>query len=94
MDKDDSLALLKIKIAIENPSEVDAARELIRDLERLPLAIIYAGAYISIKAPRITISDYLDFFRKSEKNQTHLLNNAEIKDIRRDSSIRHPVIRT
>ena len=94
MDDDDSLALLKTRTVIESPSEADAARELIRDLERLPLAIIHAGAYISTRAPRITIADYLNLFRKSEKNQKHLLSNAEMKDIRRDPSTRHPVITT
>ena len=92
MNEDDSLALLKIRIVIEGFSEADIAREFIRELERFFFAITYAGVYISIKAPRITIFNYLELFRKSEKNQTYLLNNIEIRDIRRDPSIRNVVI--
>jgi tetratricopeptide (TPR) repeat protein len=41
-----------------------------------------------------TISTYLKLFRESEANQVHLLSRKEWKDIRRDHSIRQPVIAT
>ncbi|KAI4152241.1 MAG: hypothetical protein LQ340_003034 [Diploschistes diacapsis] len=93
MDENDSLALLKSRIAIKPPSEADA-RDLVKALEYLPLAITHAGAYISVQSPRITISSYLELFHRSEDNQTHLLNNVDIKDLRRDPSIRYAVIKT
>ena len=93
MGEDDALALLKTKVLFEKSSETDA-KALVQALDGIPLAIIQAGAYISVRAPRTTIRSYFELFRESEKNQTHLLNTVDVEDLRRDYSIRHPVIMT
>lgn len=91
MDYVDALALLKAKAPSDESLETDATA-LVQALEYIPLAIIFAGAYISTRALRITVFTYLELIRQSEENQTYLLNNAEAKDLRRDPSIRHAVI--
>ncbi len=93
LDEDDALILLKTRVPNCKSSEADE-RALVQALERIPLAITQAGAYILNRAPRITISTYLELFRQSNENQEHLLNNEDAKDLRRDYSIRHAVITT
>lgn len=93
MSENDALALLKTRIPISNSSDIDR-RALVQALEYIPLAITQAGAYIRNRAPRVTISTYLELFRQSDANQEHLLNYKDAKDLRRDPSLRHPVITT
>jgi tetratricopeptide (TPR) repeat protein len=56
---------------------------LIDTLERLPLAITQAAAYIAIKSPKMSISRYLEYFRHNEVNQVALLSK-DSGDLRRD----------
>jgi tetratricopeptide (TPR) repeat protein len=92
MEEADSVELFKTKILRDKSSESDL-KELAQALEGIPLAITHAAAYIRSR-PRVTVSVYLRLFRESEVNQVNLLNNDEMKDLRRDYSIRHAVIRT
>ena len=84
----ESLELLKGKLTIESRSE---AVELVMELEHVPLAISQAGAYIRERAPLMNISKYLAEFRKSQDNQTTLLNSNHA-DLRRDSEVPNAVI--
>ena len=93
MDEEDALALLKTRVPFSESSKADA-KALVQALERIPLAITHAAAYINTRAPMTTMSDYLELFRKSEANQVRLLDNKVLKDLRRDRSIRHAVIAT
>ena len=84
----ESLELLKGKLPIESESE---ATELLKELEYIPLAISQAGAYIRQRAPLMTIPKYLAEFRKSQDNQTTLLNSNHA-DLRRDGEVPNAVI--
>ena len=88
MDPVESLELLKGKLPNESGSE---AVELVKELEYVPLAISQAGAYIRERAPLMTIPKYLAGFRKSQDNQTTLLNNNHA-DLRRDGEVPNAVI--
>jgi tetratricopeptide (TPR) repeat protein len=92
MDEADSIELFKTKILGDQSSESDL-KELAQALEGIPLAITHAAAYIRSR-PRVTVSVYLRLFQESEVNQASLLNNNEMKDLRRDHSFRHAVITT
>jgi hypothetical protein len=74
-------------------SEADA-RALSQALGRISLAITQAAAYISTREARITISAYAELFSESEVNQVHLLNNKDVRDLRRDHSTQHAVLAT
>ncbi|KAF2466639.1 uncharacterized protein BDR25DRAFT_327985 [Lindgomyces ingoldianus] len=93
MEEEDALALLRTRVPFSESSRVDA-EALVRMLEWIPLAITHAATYIETRAATTTVSTYLELFRESEANQMHLLGKKELKDIRRDHSIRHAVIAT
>ena len=93
MGEEDALALLHTRVPFGEATRADA-KALVHALERIPLAITHAAAYIKTRASTTTISTYLKLFHKSEANQVHLLSRKEWKDIRRDHSIRHAVIAT
>ena len=84
----ESLELLNGKLPTEGRSE---AAELVMELEHVPLAISQAGAYIRERAPLMTIPKYLAEFRKSQDNQTTLLNSNHA-DLRRDGEVPNAVI--
>lgn len=92
MGEADSVELFKTKIQGDKSSESDL-KELAQELEGIPLAITHAAAYIRSK-PRVTVSVYLRLFRESEINRASLLYDNEMKNLRRDHSIRHAVITT
>ena len=93
MGEDEALALLHTRVPFDGSSRADA-KALVHVLERIPLAITHAAAYIKTRASITTISTYLELFRESEANQVRLLSRKEWKDIRRDHSIRDAVITT
>ncbi|KAF1943506.1 putative kinesin [Clathrospora elynae] len=70
------------------------ATALVHALERIPLAITHAAAYIKTRASTTTMFTYLELFRESEANQVRLLGKSEWRDIRRDHSIRNALIAT
>jgi tetratricopeptide (TPR) repeat protein len=93
MGEDEALALLHTRVPFNEASRGDA-KALVHALEGIPLAITHAAAYIKTRVSTTTISTYLELFRESEANQVHLLSRKEWTDIRRDHSIRQPVIAT
>ena len=88
MGPTESLELLKGKLPVDSGSE---AVELLKEFEHVPLAISQAGAYIRERAPLMTIPRYLAEFRKSQDNQTTLLNSSH-PDLRRDREVPNAVI--
>ena len=88
MGPTESLELLKGKLPVDSGSE---AVELLKELEYVPLAISQAGAYIRERAPLMNIPRYLAEFRKSQDNQTTLLNSSHA-DLRRDREVPNAVI--
>jgi hypothetical protein len=93
MEEADALALLKTRVPFDDAEEVDA-KALVQVLGHILLAITHAAAYIESRASITSISSYLEMFRTSEEYQIRLLENNEVKDLRRDRIIQDPVIRT
>lgn len=93
MGEEDALALFHTRVPFGEPDRADA-EALVYAIERIPLAITHAAAYIKKRATTTTIASYLELFRESEANQVHRLSKKEWKDIRRDHSIRQPVTAT
>lgn len=89
MGKDDATALLKKKLPHDASADHDWTT-LVETLEYLPLAITQAAAYVTIKAPAMTISKYLEHFRRSEADQTSLLGKHS-QDLRRDPDVPNAV---
>jgi hypothetical protein len=67
IDEEDALTLLKTRVPFSESSKADA-KALVQALERIPLVITHAAAYIDARAPITTMADYLELFRKSEAN--------------------------
>ncbi|KAF2845257.1 hypothetical protein T440DRAFT_279285 [Plenodomus tracheiphilus IPT5] len=76
MDSATAVALFEKKLGTQGDRH-DVA-ELAAALEYMPLAIVQAAAYISQRAPRCSLRQYLDEFRKSECKKTSLLNPARV----------------
>lgn len=73
------------------PNAVEGeASELVEELEKVPLAISQASAYIK-EISTISISLYLTKFRRSDKDQAALLNKGKV-DMRRDPEVPNAVI--
>ena len=72
-------------------SDLDVSSMLLRALGYLPLAIAQAAAFVDEN--RITLTEYLDMFRKSDSDVQDLLDE-DLGDLRRDSESQNSVIRT
>ncbi|KAF2686316.1 hypothetical protein K458DRAFT_430168 [Lentithecium fluviatile CBS 122367] len=93
MEEEDALALLNTRVPFDESDKADA-KALVQALERIPLAITQAAAYIKTRAQTTTMSGYLELFHASEENQVRLLGRKGLQDLRRDHSVRHAVIAT
>ncbi|KAI4193680.1 MAG: hypothetical protein LQ350_008211 [Teloschistes chrysophthalmus] len=91
MSENYALALFRKKLKCEDNEE--EVLELLQHLDYMPLAISQAAAYIRQRAPRTTISKYLNDFRRSEKDRASLLNHA-VRDRRRDERALNSILRT
>jgi tetratricopeptide (TPR) repeat protein len=91
MNGERALVLLRNKLRYS--FEPDDAAELIEALDYMPLAITQAAAYIGQRAPRITVSKYLQNFRNGERDQAALLSN-DMGDSRRDGRSSNSIIAT
>ncbi|KAH7068389.1 kinesin light chain 1 [Paraphoma chrysanthemicola] len=90
MDESEGLQLLRNKLC--DPPIEESAVELLRTLDCIPLAISQAAAYINRRA-RMTVTSYLDEFRKSSNKRESLLNQ-DMGDLRRDESAFNSVVTT
>ena len=91
MDQAHALALLRNKL--EGGFKQDDAVALAEALDYMPLAITQAAAYISQRAPRATVSRYLQDLRKGDRDGAKLLN-IDIGDSRRDGTASNSIIAT
>ncbi|KAI9777133.1 MAG: hypothetical protein M1839_009089 [Geoglossum umbratile] len=91
MDEGDALALLRKKLSFD--ANEHNAIELLQALDYMPLAITQAAAYIEQRAPRMTISRYLDEIRKSDHDRARLLKK-DMGDGRRDGRVSNSIITT
>ena len=91
MDEGEALALLQTKLG-SNANGHDAI-ELLQALDFMPLAITQAAAYIEQRAPRMTISRYLEEVRRSDHDRSCLLMK-DVGDGRRDGRASNSIIAT
>ncbi|KAH7016729.1 P-loop containing nucleoside triphosphate hydrolase protein, partial [Ilyonectria destructans] len=91
MDHAQALQLFRNKL--EGDMDANAATDLLRALDYIPLAITQAAAYINRRAPRISVKAYLDAFRESDKKKGSLLN-SDAGDLRRDETVSNSVVTT
>lgn len=87
MNLGESVELLRIWLPKANQAE---ASELVEELEKMPLAISQASAYIK-EVPLFSIPKYLARFRRSKEDQVALLNKNK-EDLRRDREVPNAVI--
>ena len=92
-----SEAILLLRNRLPKATEEEAsqlveeeASELVEELEKVPLAISQASAYIT-EVSTTSISLYLTKFRRSNKDQAALLNKGKV-DLRRDREVPNAVI--
>lgn len=71
MERSEALELLERKL--EQPGESEDSRQLVEELELMPLAIVQAASYIRNRAPRCSVSQYLRDFQKSDREAIKLL---------------------
>jgi tetratricopeptide (TPR) repeat protein len=91
MDEGHAVALFDKKLGIQSDRK-DIA-ELAAALEYMPLAIVQAAAYISQRAPRCTVPQYMEKFHKSDQRKTSLLDH-EAGHLRRDRDAKNSIIIT
>ena len=91
MDEANALALFNKKLGKQGHSK-DLSK-LAAALEFMPLAIVQAAAYISQRAPRCSIQQYIEKFQSSDKGKTTLLNH-EGGHLRRDREAKNSIIIT
>jgi len=93
MTESESLELLKTSLIIEKGKAVieSDAKNLVRRLEYLPLAIKQAAAFINQK--RITISDYVEICESSDNAFIELLSK-EFEDQGRYKTVKNPIAST
>ncbi|KAL9629015.1 MAG: hypothetical protein Q9164_007057, partial [Protoblastenia rupestris] len=91
MAKSHALALFEKKLGMQNDS--DEIAELIAALEFMPLAIVQAASYISQRAPRCSVRQYLEDFQKSDRKKTSLLNYEGVH-LQRDLEAKNSIIIT
>ncbi|UKZ86328.1 uncharacterized protein TrAFT101_002164 [Trichoderma asperellum] len=89
-----SLEALKIlENKLSQDIDQDAAIDLACALDFIPLAVNQAAAYINRRAPRVSISSYLDELRQNEKQKKSLLNR-DFGDLRRREDVSNSVVIT
>ncbi|KAK2764263.1 hypothetical protein FQN54_008955 [Arachnomyces sp. PD_36] len=91
MDESCALTLLDKKLRI--PADSKDVRELTAALEFMPLAIVQAAAYIKQRAPRSSVRQYIEEFRKNDRKKASLLN-YEGGHLRRDHEAKNSIIIT
>jgi tetratricopeptide (TPR) repeat protein len=91
MNESDAMSLLGKKLGPDISR--DNAPELLNALDYMPLAITQAAAYIQQRAPRMSVKQYLQVFRKSERDQSRLLTK-DLGDARRDGRASNSIMMT
>ncbi|KAI8663500.1 hypothetical protein NCS57_00951200 [Fusarium keratoplasticum] len=90
---DDAQGLHLFRNKLNGDFDRDAAADLLRALDCIPLAITQAAAYINRRIPRESVKTYLDAFRESDKKKGSLLNR-DAGDLRRDETVSNSVVTT
>jgi tetratricopeptide (TPR) repeat protein len=94
MEERDALTLLQKKLLrVGADADAEKARELVQALDRMPLAITQAAAYIVQRSPRTSVARYLDDIRRSDCDRARLLKK-DVGDSRRDGRASNSIIAT
>lgn len=94
MEVDEAVVLLTKKLMkTEGDRLRDDLVDLARQLDCMPLAMSQAAAYVNQRAPRMTLSRYLEVLRGSDDGRSQLLQTA-IPDRRRDGQALNSIITT
>ena len=88
MEEEDAKNLLRKRLP-DNKSSEDDIIALVKTLERLPLAVTQAAAYISVQKMMMTIAKYLAYIQQNEE-----ILLADTGDLRRDPSVPNSVLVT
>ncbi|MCJ1405825.1 hypothetical protein MMC11_009055 [Xylographa trunciseda] len=88
MDEEDAKTLLHKRLPNDKSRE-DEIISLIKTLERLPLAITQAAAYISVRRTRMTVAKYVKYLGENEE-----ILLADMGDLRRDPNVPNSVLVT
>ena len=91
MGEADARTLLEKKLGKQEDNGRIA--ELATALEFMPLAIVQAATYISQRAPRCSVQEYLEEFRRSDRERATLLD-FEGGQLRRDREAKNSIIIT
>ncbi|KAJ5733743.1 hypothetical protein N7493_002529 [Penicillium malachiteum] len=73
MNRPEALKLLQQKLG--QVTETPDILTLVEELEYMPLAIVQAAGYIIHREPRCSVSQYLEKFRRSDREATKLLHH-------------------
>ena len=94
MVTEEAVALLMKRLKKQEPDLVrDDLVDLARELDCMPLAMSQAAAYVNQRAPRVTVSKYLDELRRSDYGRAKLLQ-VDIRDPRRDGQASNSILTT
>ncbi|KAF4970220.1 hypothetical protein FSARC_2685 [Fusarium sarcochroum] len=91
MGEEQALELLQRKL--EDKTDEAAAKDLVRTLDCIPLAVNQAAAYINRRSPRVTTKSYLNEFHGSEKRKDSLLRSDK-GDLGRQDGVSNSVVVT
>ncbi|RGP69012.1 kinesin light chain 3 [Fusarium sporotrichioides] len=86
-------ALELLQRRLENKTDEVAAKDLVRTLDCIQLAVNQAAAYINRRSPRVTIKSYLSEFHRSEKRRESLLRSDK-GDLGRQDGVSNSVVVT
>ncbi|KAG7402978.1 Kinesin light chain [Fusarium oxysporum f. sp. rapae] len=93
MKESQALQLLRTRLGEEGAEDNATMSDLVDELNYMPLAITQAAAYIKRRGRRMSVSAYLDEFRRSDKKRASLLN-TDAGDLRRDESASNSIATT
>ncbi|KAK7937545.1 tpr domain protein [Apiospora aurea] len=94
MNQAEAITLAKEKLGKpDRQGDIEAIESLVYTLEYMPLAIVQATAYISQRAPRCSVRQYLEKFTQSDRKRASLLD-YEAGQLRRDGEAKNSIIIT
>ncbi|KAL7755426.1 hypothetical protein ACKLNR_014524 [Fusarium oxysporum f. sp. zingiberi] len=91
MGEEQALELLQRRL--ENKTDEAAAKDIVRTLDCIPLAVNQAAAYINRRSPRVTTKSYLNEFYRSEERRGSLLRSDK-GDLGRQDGVSNSVVVT
>ncbi|KAM5452758.1 hypothetical protein MaudCBS49596_003064 [Microsporum audouinii] len=92
MDETQAVSLCRKKLNEGYDDKVIA--ELAAELGYLPLAIVQAASYISLREPRCSVQEYLEDFRGRKPTEKLQLVDEDNGDLRRDEEAVNPISAT